>query len=304
MNQMHDLSVRSVRSQVSPEEWQQRVNLAAAYRLVALYGWDDIIFTHLSARVPGPEHHFLINPYGLMFEEVTASSLVKIDLDGNKVMDSEYDINPAGFTIHSAIHAAREDAHAVFHVHTPAGVAVSAQADGVLPISQQSIFVIPQLAYHDYEGVALRDEEKPRLCADLGMKRYLMLRNHGTLTVARDVRIVDHRRGHHGGLQFVDGRDQIRLVGGGEVGQVACLGADIVELLRDADDQTFDTGSKTHVFSLRCQDSQRLLITRRPVLRLPETARPPRWVASLIDSVGVSRAGGLASPSCRSSSRQ
>ena len=187
MNQMHDLSVRSVRSQVSPEEWQQRVNLAAAYRLVALYGWDDIIFTHLSARVPGPEHHFLINPYGLMFEEVTASSLVKIDLDGNKVMDSEYDINPAGFTIHSAIHAAREDAHAVFHVHTPAGVAVSAQADGVLPISQQSIFVIPQLAYHDYEGVALRDEEKPRLCADLGMKRYLMLRNHGTLTVARDV---------------------------------------------------------------------------------------------------------------------
>ena len=187
MNQMHDLSVRSVRSQVSPEEWQQRVNLAAAYRLVALYGWDDIIFTHLSARVPGPEHHFLINPYGLMFEEVTASSLVKIDLDGNKVMDSEYDINPAGFTIHSAIHAARDDAHAVFHVHTPAGVAVSAQADGVLPISQQSIFVIPQLAYHDYEGVALRDEEKPRLVADLGMKRYLMLRNHGTLTVARDV---------------------------------------------------------------------------------------------------------------------
>ena len=187
MNQMHDLSARSVRSQVSPEEWQQRVNLAAAYRLVALFGWDDIIFTHLSARVPGPEHHFLINPYGLMFEEVTASSLVKIDLDGNKVMDSEYDINPAGFTIHSAIHAARDDAHAVFHVHTPAGVAVSAQADGVLPISQQSIFVIPQLAYHDYEGVALRDEEKPRLVADLGMKRYLMLRNHGTLTVARDV---------------------------------------------------------------------------------------------------------------------
>jgi ribulose-5-phosphate 4-epimerase/fuculose-1-phosphate aldolase len=191
MNQMndrlHDLSARSVRSQVSPEEWQQRVNLAAAYRLVALYGWDDIIFTHLSARVPGPEHHFLINPYGLMFEEVTASSLVKIDLDGNKVMDSEYDINPAGFTIHSAIHAARDDAMAVFHVHTPAGVAVSAQADGVLPISQQSIFVIPQLAYHDYEGVALRDEEKPRLVADIGMKRYLMLRNHGTLTVARDV---------------------------------------------------------------------------------------------------------------------
>ena len=181
-----DLS-SAVRAQVSAEEWQVRVDLAAAYRLVALYGWDDIIFTHLSARVPGPEHHFLINPYGLLFEEVTASSLVKIDLDGNKVMPSDYDINPAGFTIHSAIHAAREDAQAVFHVHTPAGVGISAQAGGLLPISQQSIFVIPQLAYHDYEGVALRDDEKPRLVNDLGTKNFLMLRNHGTLTVARNV---------------------------------------------------------------------------------------------------------------------
>ncbi|WP_236904178.1 class II aldolase/adducin family protein [Comamonas serinivorans] len=185
---MHtELSTSSVRAQVSAEEWQQRVNLAAAYRLVALHGWSDLVFTHLSARVPGPEHHFLINPYGMLFEEVTASSLVKIDLDGNKVMPSEYDINPAGFTIHSAIHAARDDAQAVFHVHTAAGVAVSAQAGGVLPISQQSIFVLPQLAYHDYEGVALRDDEKPRLVRDLGTKRFLMLRNHGTLTVANTV---------------------------------------------------------------------------------------------------------------------
>ena len=178
----------AVRAQVSAEEWAQRVALAAAYRLVALYGWDDLVYTHLSARVPGPEHHFLINPYGMMFEEVTASSLVKIDLDGNKVLPSAYDVNPAGFTIHSAIHAARDDAHCVFHVHTPSGVAVSAQAGGLLPISQQSIFVIPSLAYHDYEGVALRDDEKPRLVSDLGSRnRYLMLRNHGLLTVADSV---------------------------------------------------------------------------------------------------------------------
>lgn len=182
-----DLGTASVRAQVSPEEWQLRVDLAAAYRLVALHGWSDLVFTHLSARVPGPEHHFLINPYGLLFEEVTASSLLKIDLEGNKVMPSAYETNPAGFTIHSAIHAARDDAHAVFHVHTAAGVAVSTQADGVLPISQQSIFVLPQLAYHDYEGVALRDDEKPRLVRDLGTKRFLMLRNHGTLTVAHNV---------------------------------------------------------------------------------------------------------------------
>ena len=192
MNHVSDMrpehATSSVRAQVSPEEWQQRVALAAAYRLVALYGWSDLVFTHLSARVPGPEHHFLINPYGMLFDEVTASSLVKVDLDGNKVMPSDYEINPAGFTIHSAIHAAREDAQAVFHVHTAAGVAVSAQAGGVLlPISQQSIFVLPQLAYHDYEGVALRDEEKPRLVSDLGNKRFLMLRNHGTLTLANSI---------------------------------------------------------------------------------------------------------------------
>ena len=142
--------------------------LAAAYRLVAHFGWDDLIFTHLSARVPGGEHHFLINPYGMTFDEITASSLVKVDLDGNKVMDSPHEINPAGFTIHSAIHAAREDAHCVLHVHSVNGAAVSAQKDGVLPISQQSMFVLSSLGYHDYEGVALREDEKPRLVRDLG----------------------------------------------------------------------------------------------------------------------------------------
>lgn len=176
-----------VKARVSAEEWEQRVALAAAYRLIAHYGWDDLVYTHLSARVPGKEHHFLINPFGMLFEEVTASNLVKVDLQGNKVLPSEYDINPAGFTIHSAIHAAREDANCVFHVHTPSGVAVSAQAHGILPISQQSIFILPTVGYHDYEGVALRDEEKPRLVADLGTNRYLILRNHGLLTVGRNV---------------------------------------------------------------------------------------------------------------------
>lgn len=168
-------------------EWRQRIDLAACYRLVALFGWDDLIFTHISARVPGPEHHFLINPYGMMFDEITASSLVKVDLEGRKVGESPYDINPAGFTIHSAIHAAREDANCVLHVHSVNGVAVSAQEEGLLPLSQHSIFVLSSLACHDYEGVALEEDEKPRLVRDLGDKRFLMLRNHGLLTVGRSV---------------------------------------------------------------------------------------------------------------------
>jgi ribulose-5-phosphate 4-epimerase/fuculose-1-phosphate aldolase len=177
----------NVREIVSPEEWQVRVDLAAAYRLVAIYGWDDLVFTHISARVPGPEHHFLINPYGMMFEEITASSLVKVDLEGRIVMESDYHINPAGFTIHSAVHAAREDALCVMHLHTGCGIAVSAQKDGLLPISQQSTFVLASLGYHDYEGLALNDEEKPRLVADLGKKTFLILRNHGLLTVGPTV---------------------------------------------------------------------------------------------------------------------
>src|SRR5947209_6861475 len=175
----------TVRDQVSTEEWQARVDLAAAYRLVALYGWDDLIFTHISSRVPGPEHHFLLNPYGMMFEEVTASSLVKIDLAGNKVTESPYFINPAGFTIHSAVHAAREDALCVMHLHTVYGIAVSAQKDGLLPISQQAMLALASLAYHDYEGLALDEEEKSRLVADLGDKKFMILRNHGLLTLGR-----------------------------------------------------------------------------------------------------------------------
>ena len=176
-----------VRSGVSAAEWEQRVNLAACYRLVALYSWDDLIFTHVSARVPGAEKHFLINPYGVFFEEITASSLVKVDLEGRKAMDSPHEINPAGFVIHSAIHAAREDAHCVLHTHTLNGVAVSAQKDGLLPISQHSIFPLSSIGYHAYEGLALRNDEKPRLARDLGDKSFLMLRNHGLLTVGETV---------------------------------------------------------------------------------------------------------------------
>src|SRR5688500_12246081 len=183
---MNDLVI-DVRSTVDAAEWQRRVDLAACYRLVAMFGWDDLIFTHISARVPGPEHHFLINPYGMMFSEITASSLVKVDLHGRKVLDSPYDINPAGFVIHSAVHEARDDANCVLHVHSVNGVAISAQEDGVLPLSQHSIFVLSSLAYHDYEGVALEDDEKPRLVRDLGDKCFLMLRNHGLLTVGRSV---------------------------------------------------------------------------------------------------------------------
>jgi ribulose-5-phosphate 4-epimerase/fuculose-1-phosphate aldolase len=177
----------SVRDRVSPEEWKTRVDLAACYRAVALYGWDDLVFTHISARVPGPEAHFLINPYGMLFEEITASSLVKVDLAGRVVLDSPYPINPAGFTIHSAIHAVRHDAHCVLHLHTPNGIAVSIQAEGLLPLSQQALIASTSLAYHDYEGIALRDDEKPRLVADLGDKIFMILRNHGTLTVGASI---------------------------------------------------------------------------------------------------------------------
>jgi ribulose-5-phosphate 4-epimerase/fuculose-1-phosphate aldolase len=178
---------KSVRDQVSSEEWALRVNLAACYRLIAMFGWDDLIFTHISARVPGPDEHFLINAYGLMFEEMTASSLVKVNLEGEIVLETPYFVNPAGFTIHSAVHAARDDAGCVLHTHTRAGVAVSAQKDGLLPLSQISLFPYASLAYHDYEGIALNEDEKPRLVADLGNRNFLILRNHGLLTVGPSV---------------------------------------------------------------------------------------------------------------------
>jgi ribulose-5-phosphate 4-epimerase/fuculose-1-phosphate aldolase len=178
------INVSSVKSAVTEEEWQIRVELAATYRLVAMFGWDDIIFTHISARVPGPEHHFLINPYGMLFDEITASSLVKIDLEGEKVMESPYSVNAAGFTIHSAMHMNRADAMCVIHLHTRDGVAVAAQEHGLLPLSQHAMLVLGDLSYHDYEGVALDLGERERLVKDINAtKRLMLLRNHGTLAL-------------------------------------------------------------------------------------------------------------------------
>lgn len=180
---MADGTAVSLKGKVSEEEWKARVELAALYRLVALHGWDDMIFTHISARVPGPDKHFLINPYGFYFEEMTASMLVKVDLDGNIVAETQHFINPAGFTIHSAVHAARADAHFVIHLHTDAGVGVAAQKGGLLPLSQNACLLQHQVAYHGYEGLALNHDERERLVADLGDKPLMLLRNHGTLAV-------------------------------------------------------------------------------------------------------------------------
>lgn len=185
------MKVPSLKEVVSAQEWELRVELAACYRLVAMYGWSDLIFTHISAKIPmeltGGAHQFLINPYGMLFDEITASSLVKIDLDGAKLSASEFDVNRAGFVIHGAIHAAREDVVCIIHTHTRAGVAVSAQKGGLLPISQQASLVLGSLGYHDYEGVAVHDEERERLQRDLGPHENLLLRNHGLLCVGQTI---------------------------------------------------------------------------------------------------------------------
>src|SRR3954469_21808452 len=184
---LDSVEIPSLEGQVSAEEWAIRVDLAAAYRMVAYYGWDDLIFTHLSARIPGPEHHFLLNPYNLMFEEVTASSLIKVDVHGNAVDPTPFITNPAGFTIHSAIHMAREDAQAVMHLHTSAGQAVSAHSEGLLALTQTAMLVRGDLAFHDYEGIAVDLSERERLVADLGTKNLMLLRNHGTLAIGKNV---------------------------------------------------------------------------------------------------------------------
>ena len=187
MKALESVEIPSLQGKVSEEEWAIRVDLAAAYRLVAHYGWGDLIFTHLSARIPGPEHHFLLNPYNLMFEEVTASSLVKVGMDGNPVEPTPFITNPAGFTIHSAIHMAREDAQAVMHLHTPAGQAVAAHADGLLPLTQTAMLIRGDVAFHDYEGVAVDLDERERIVADLGDKNAMIFRNHGTLALGPSV---------------------------------------------------------------------------------------------------------------------
>ncbi len=171
----------------SAEEWQRRVELAACYRLIARFGLTDLVYTHISARVPGRQDQFLINGYGLLFEEITASSLVKIDLDGNAIEQTEYEVNPAGFTIHSAVHQVRHDAECVVHTHTVAGMAVAAQKEGLLPLNQMSMEFYDRLAYHDYEGISLDLDERVRLQRDLGDKPCMLLRNHGLLTLGHTV---------------------------------------------------------------------------------------------------------------------
>jgi len=186
-------SRESLRGKVSDEEWQARVDLAAAFRLVALFGWDDLVFTHLSVRVPGPEHHFLINPYELLFEEITASSLVKIDVTGHPVEPTSYMVNAAGFTIHSAVHMARDEAKAVIHLHTRCGQAVSGMRDGLLPLTQTAMIALHDMAYHEYEGIATDLDERERLVRDLGEKNLMLLRNHGTLAVGESMAVAFSR---------------------------------------------------------------------------------------------------------------
>lgn len=182
--------IERLEGKVSETEWRMRCDLAATYRLCAMHGWTDLVFTHISARLPDEaneagemEHRFLINPYGVMFDEMTASALVKINGEGKICQDTPYFINPAGFTIHSAVHNARADAVCVIHVHTPYGMAVSAQKKGLRRYTQMSMQVYNDLAYHDYEGIALELDERERIVKNLGTKSLLMLRNHGTLTV-------------------------------------------------------------------------------------------------------------------------
>ena len=176
-----------VKNSVSKEEWETRQDLAAFYRTIPYFGWDDLIFTHISAKVPGAEDEFLINPYGFLFDEITASNLVKVNLKGKILSDTNNFINPAGFTIHSAIHESRDDAHCIVHLHSNDGVAVASLKDGLLPLSQTGMLVRSQIAYHDYEGVALFEEEKERLVKDLGEARLMILRNHGTLALGKNV---------------------------------------------------------------------------------------------------------------------
>lgn len=178
----------TVRDQVSDEEWALRVDLAACYRLCALFGWNDYIFTHISVRLPGDDRHYLINPFGLFFDEITASSLVKIDADGEILLDETgLGYNIGGYVIHGAVHSARDDAHCVIHLHTNEGVAVSGQKDGLLPLNQDSMSLLPDLAYHDFEGIALDTDERERLVEHIGDKNAVILRNHGLLTMGADV---------------------------------------------------------------------------------------------------------------------
>ena len=236
MSNVHALELPSVRDRVSEEEWQMRVDLAACYRLVAHYGWDDILFTHNSARIPGSDHHFLINPLGLKFEEITASSLIKIDCDGNKIMESPFGYIKAGFTIHSAIHMNREDAVCVMHTHTMEGMAVSAQKDGLLMLNQKSLCFYNRLAYHDYEGIADDLEERDRLAADLGGLKSMMLWNHGLLTVGESVAnaFILHKR--------LNDACQLQLMAQAGGGELRIVPDDVCEKTAQQFEQNYSSG--------------------------------------------------------------
>lgn len=184
---MFDIPRLDLKGKVSSEEWQVRIDLAAAYRLIALHGWDDLIYTHISARIPGTEH-LLINAFGLAFEEITASNLVKIDIEGNVIdADCPFEINPAGFTIHSAIHEARHEDICALHVHTNETIAIASLEEGLLPLSQYAMFALASMSYHDYEGLAVNADEKLRLQQDLGTANFMLLRNHGALTMGKTI---------------------------------------------------------------------------------------------------------------------
>jgi ribulose-5-phosphate 4-epimerase/fuculose-1-phosphate aldolase len=176
-----------VREGCSDAEWRTRVDLAACYRLVDHFGWSDLLGTHISARVPGEEDAFLINPYGLLFDEITASSLVKVDEAGTILSPTDRHINPAGFVIHSAIHMAKPELACALHTHTPAGTAVATSKAGLRPLTQHALAIIAHVAYHGYEGIATDLSERERLVADLGDANVLILRNHGLLTVGRTI---------------------------------------------------------------------------------------------------------------------
>ncbi|MEM9103987.1 MAG: class II aldolase/adducin family protein [Pseudomonadota bacterium] len=178
---------QTIKNKVGAEEWALRVQLAAAYRLVYHFGWDDLVYTHISARIPNTDHHFLLNPLGLTFDEICASNLVKVDLNGNVLDDSNVAVNKAGFVIHSAIHEARQDAMCVIHLHSDYGVAVSMQNNGLIPASQTAMMISFDIAYHDYEGVVTRDDEKKRLIDNIKNKNTVILRNHGTITIGETV---------------------------------------------------------------------------------------------------------------------
>ena len=227
----------SMKDQVSPEEWEARVNLAACYRLVAHYGWDDLIANHISMRVPGPEEHFLLNPFGLMFQEITASSLVKIDLQGNKISESPYKINKAGYIIHSAIHEARPDVHCVFHTHSTSGMAVSAHKSGLLPLAQSSMVAMSSLSYHDYEGVAVNPEEKARLVADLGNEWAMILRNHGLLTCGISPADAFYR------LYFLERACDVQVAALGGGATVQLPSQEVVELTKKQGARAFGKGA-------------------------------------------------------------